>query len=168
MSEAALRTRDRGGVRLADHLDAVRLQDLKDVYAFWSGGEPPELPKREITRQLAEVMADEGTVYRRVRTLTKKVLDVLLLLLRRADYRSDLPGLFRRMPGEEHVAALEYHEAEAGLKALLRRGFVGEWPDRSASLPGRSVYAVPTELADILSGLFREETRTAKSVFSLS
>jgi hypothetical protein len=167
VSEALALRRDRGGVRLGDHLEAVRLQDLKDVYAFWSGGEPPELPKREITRQLAEVMADEGTVYRRVRTLTRKVLDVLLLLLRRADYRSDLPGLFRRMPGEEAVA-LEYHEAEAALRALVRRGFVGEWADRSSTMQGRSLYAVPLELGDILAGLFREETRTVRSVFSLA
>ncbi len=167
MSESVALRRERGGVRLAEHLDAVRVQDLKDVYAFWSGGEPPELPKREIVRQLADVMGDEGTVYRRVRTLTKKVLDVLLVLLRRAEYRSDLPGLFRRHPGEEQVA-LEYSEAEGALKALVRRGFVGEWPDRSVALHGRATYAVPVELGDILSSLFREETRTVRSVFSLA
>ena len=111
MSEALALRRDRGGVRLGDHLEAVRLQDLKDVYAFWSGGEPPELPKREITRQLGEVMADEGTVYRRVRTLTRKVLDVLLLLLRRTRARNaasaswyssataSSPGMRRKSPG---------------------------------------------------------------------
>ncbi len=167
MSEAALSRRERGGVHLADHLEAVKHPEIREVYAFWSGGEPPELPKREIARQLADVMSDEGTVYRRVRTLTKKVLDVLLLLLKRPDYRSDLPGLFRRVPGEDVHVALEYHEAEAGLKALVRRGFVGEWAERGLATTGRSVYAVPVELGDVLSSLFREETRTVRSVFSL-
>ena len=50
-------------------------------------------------------MSHEGTVYRRVRTLTRKVLDVLLLLLRRDGYASDLPGLFQRLPGEEVAAS---------------------------------------------------------------
>ena len=159
--------KERGGVHLADHLEALRATDLKEVYAFWSGGDPPDLPKRELVRQMADAMADEGTIYRRVRTLTRKVLDVLLLLLRRQEYRSDLPGLFRRIPGEEQVA-LEYHEAEAGLRALSRRGFVGESPDRSFATHGRSLYAVPLELGDVLSALFREETRTARSVFSLA
>lgn len=156
----------RGGVHLAGFLEGLRATDLKEVYAFWSGGDAPELPKRELVRQLAEVMTEEGTVYRRVRTLTKKVIDVLLLFLRRTDYRSDLPGLFRRLPGEEHVA-LEYHEAEAGLRALLRRGFLSESVDRAFGSHGRALYAVPAELGDLLSALFREETRTVSGVFAL-
>jgi hypothetical protein len=166
VSEPAVR-KERGGLSLSDHLDALRAPELKEVYAFWSGAEAPDLPKRELARQMADAMSDEGTVYRRVRTLTRKVLDVLLLLLRRSDYKSDLPGLFRRVPGEEQVA-LEYHEAEAGLRALLRRGFVAESPDRSFATHGRSLYAVPVELGDILASLFREETRTVRSVFSLA
>ena len=72
----------KAAVRLVDHLDALRVIDLREVYAFWSGGDAPDLPKRELARQVHEAMADEGTVYRRVRTLTRKVLDMLLLLLR--------------------------------------------------------------------------------------
>lgn len=167
MSEALASRKDRGGLHLVEHLDAVKISDLRDVYAFWSGGEPPDLPKREIVRQLADVMGDEGTVYRRVRTLTRKVLDVLLLLLRRADYRSDLPGLFRRAAGEEQTA-LEYHEAEAALKALARRGFVAESVERNNGTQGRPLFAVPVELGDLLTTLFREDTRTVRSVFSLA
>ncbi len=166
MSEGSGR-KEHGGVHLVDHLEGLRATDLKEVYAFWSGGDPPELPKRELVRQLGEVMAEEGTVYRRVRTLTRKVIDVLLLFLRRADYRSDLPGLFRRLPGEEHVA-LEYHEAEAGLKALLRRGFLSESVDRAFGAHGRALYSVPLELGDLLAALFHEETRTVRGVFSLA
>jgi hypothetical protein len=168
VSEAAPARRERGGIHLAEHLEAVKHPEIREVYAFWSGGELPELPKREIARQMHDVMSDEGTVYRRVRPLTRQVLDVLLLLLKRPDYRSDLPGLFRRVPGEDVHVALEYHEAEAGLKALVRRGFVGEWAERGLATTGRSVYAVPVELGDILSDLFRDETRTPRSVFSLA
>jgi hypothetical protein len=167
VNEAVGVRKERGGLGLVDHLDALRAADLKEVYAFWSGGEAPELPKRELVRQLADLIADETAVYRRVRTLTKKVVDVLLRILRRADYRSDLPGLFRRLPNEDQ-AALEYHEAEAGLKALARRGFLAETADRSFAGNGRTLYAVPTELGDVLVALFREETRTAHGVFSLA
>jgi hypothetical protein len=166
VSENGAGRRERGGVRLADHLDALRAADLREVFAFWSGAEAPELQKRELVRRLALAMSDEGAVYRRVRTLTRKVVEVLLLFLRRADYRSDLPGLFRRAPGEEHLG-LEYHEAEAGLRALLRRGFLSESIDRAFGQNGRTLYAVPTELGDLLSSLFREETRTVRGVFSL-
>ncbi len=111
-------------------------------------------------------MSHEGTVYRRVRTLTRKVLDVLLLLLRRSAYQSDLPGLFQRLPGETPLE-LEYHEAEAGVKALRRRGFLAEVSDRRMASNGRVAYAVPLELGEMLTGLFRQETRTVGSVFSL-
>jgi hypothetical protein len=168
VSEAVRLRRERGGgVGLDDHLEALRAVDLKEVYAFWSGGEAPDLPRREIVRQLGEIMRDEGVVYRRVRTLTRKVVDVLLRLLRRPDYASDLPGLFRRLPGEEAEAPLEYHEAETGLKALVRRGFLAERPGRSLALQGRVLHAVPVELGDLLADVFREETRTVRGIFSL-
>jgi hypothetical protein len=120
-----------------------------------------------MVRQLADLMRDESTVYRRVRTLTRKVVDVLLRFLRRADYASDLPGLFRRLPGDEPEGPLEYHEAETGVRALARRGFLAERPGRALALSGRVVHAVPTELGDLLAAVFREETRTPRSVFSL-
>ena len=111
-------------------------------------------------------MSHEGTVYRRVRTLTRKVLDVLLLLLRRHGYASDLPGLFQRLPGEGPLE-LEYHEAEAGVKALRRRGFLAEMNDKRMASNGRVLFAVPEELGGMLTSLFREETRTVKSVMEL-
>jgi hypothetical protein len=152
---------------LKKHLDALRAPELRDVYAFWSGEEGADLPRREAAERLLGLMSQEGVVHRRVRTLTRKVLDVLLLLLKRESYASDLPGLFRRLPGEEAVK-LEYHDAEAGLKALQRRGFLAEVVDRSMATNGRVLYAVPEELGGMLISLFREETRTVGSVFSLA
>jgi hypothetical protein len=155
------------GVGLKKHLDALRVADLKDVYAFWSPDENgSDLQKKKLVDALHETMSHEGTVYRRVRTLTRKVLDVLLLLLRRSAYQSDVPGLFQRLPGETPLE-LEYHEAEAGVKALRRRGFLAEVSDRRMASNGRVAYAVPLELGEMLTGLFRQETRTVGSVFSL-
>ncbi|MHC5012055.1 MAG: helicase-associated domain-containing protein [Planctomycetota bacterium] len=156
------------GVPLAKHLKALRVADLRDVYAFWQPDEPAQnVKKPQLVAQLGELMSDEGIVYRRVRTLTRKVLDVLLLMLRRGGYASDLPGLFQRLPGEE-AFKLEYHEAEAGVKALLRRGFLAEVNDRGMAGNGRVLYAVPEELGGLLTTLFREETRTVASVFLLA
>lgn len=156
------------GVVLKKHLGHLRVAELRDVATFWTGIEQVNGTKAELVKDLQGLMLDEGTVYRRVRTLTRKVLDVLLLLLRRDAYASDLPGLFQRLPGEEAVE-LEFHEAEAGLKALFRRGFLAEASDRSmAATNGRVVYTVPEELGEILTSLFREETRTIGSVVSLA
>ncbi len=155
------------GVPLRKHLQAFRVADLKDVYAFWvPDTQTNGLHKADYVEKLDELMSHEGVVYRRVRTLTRKVLDVLLLLLRRSGYASDLPGLFQRLPGEENFK-LEYHEAEAGVKALRRRGFLAEVSDKRMASNGRVVYAVPDELGQMLTALFREETRTVASVFGL-
>ncbi len=155
------------GIALKRHLGQLRVADLRDVSTFWTGVEANGGTKRDLVANLQRLMSEEGTVYRRVRTLTRKVLDVLLLLLRRESYASDLPGLFQRLPGEEGVH-LEYHEAEAGLKALYRRGFLAEVADKSMAGNGRVVYTVPDELGGTLTSLFREETRTIGSVMSLA
>ena len=165
---AARKKKKTRSVGLKKHLGHLRVAELRDVSTFWTGVEQVNGTKSELVKNLQGLMLDEGTVYRRVRTLTRKVLDVLLLLLRRESYASDLPGLFQRLPGEEAVE-LEYHEAEAGLKALFRRGFLAEASDRSmAATNGRVVYTVPEELGEILTSLFREETRTIGSVVSLA
>ena len=154
------------GVPLRKHLEALRVADLRDIHAFWSGApEAGDLPRRRVLESLDASMRDEALVYRRVKTLTRKVLDVLLMLLRREGHASDLPGLFRRLPGEEGLR-LEFHEAEAGLKALARRGFLAELGGVGGSV-GSTVYAVPQELAEMLDQLFREETRTLASVLRL-
>ncbi|MEZ6008109.1 MAG: helicase-associated domain-containing protein [Planctomycetota bacterium] len=141
------------------------MADLRDVAGFWLGEDDVASgTKKELVERLDGLLHDEGIVYRRVRTLTRKVLDVLVLLLGREGYASDLPGLFQRLPGQEPVA-LEFHEAEAGLKALARRGFVGVVSTRTSP---RVLYAVPYELGSMLTGLFREETRTVGSVFGLA
>jgi hypothetical protein len=160
------RRRKPQGIALKKHLEALRLADLKDVHAFWAGQEAPDVAKRELVEGLERLLLDESLVYRRVKTLTRKVLDVLLLLLRREDHASDLPGLFRRLPGEEAVR-LEYHEADAGLKALMRRGFLAELAEGGAAA-GRVRYAVPLELGETLTALFREETRTVATVVRLA
>lgn len=149
---------------LRKHLEALRVADLREVAVFWLGEEAgTQGTKRELVQRLETPLRDEGIVYRRVRTLTRKVLDVLVLLLGREGYASDLPGLFQRLPGQDPVA-LEFHEAEAGLKALARRGFVGAVSARGSA---RVLYAVPGELGEMLTGLFREETRTVGGVFGL-
>lgn len=155
------------GVSLKQHLEATRVADLRDVFSFWKGDEAPKATKKELVGTLQDLMQEEGTVYRRVRTLTRRVLDVLLLLLRRDHYASDLPGLFQRLPGEEAVR-MEFHEAEAGIKALRRRGFLAELGDKGMNSNGRVVYSVPDELGRMLTSLFREETRTVESVFSFA
>ncbi|MFV1959451.1 MAG: helicase-associated domain-containing protein, partial [Planctomycetota bacterium] len=160
-------TKPSGGIVLHKHLQALRVGDLRDVHAFWCPDEGNgKRNKRELVSELEHVMSQEGVVYRRVRTLTRKVLEVLLLLLRRQGYTSDLPGLFQRLPGEGKLG-LEYHEAEAGVKALRRRGFLAELSDRRMATNGRVLYAVPGELGRMLTSLFREETRTVASVFTL-
>ena len=157
------RARRFDGMAVRQHLQALKVADLREIACFWSGEDTVKGTKAELVQRLEPLLTQEGTVYRRVRTLTRRVLDVLLLLLRRDRFASDLPGLFQRLPGEEAIT-LEYHEVEAGLKALARRGFVASKGEKGN---GRKLYAVPLELGELMTALFREETRTVGSVFSL-
>ena len=71
------------GMAVRQHLQALRVADLREVAIFWTGEDSIKGTKAELVDRLEPMLTQEGTVYRRVRTLTRRVLDVLLLLLRR-------------------------------------------------------------------------------------
>ncbi len=151
---------------LKKYLEGLRVASLRELVPVWIDDPGVLGTKKELVALLFRQMAEEGIVYRRVRQLTRRALDVLLLFLRRAHYTSDLPGLFQRLPGEAK-ATIEFHEAETGIKALVRRGFLAERIERGTASNGRVLYSVPEELGTALLSLFREETRTVASLMSL-
>ena len=154
------------GLTLKKYLEGLRVASLRELVPVWLDDPGSNGTKKELVARLYRHMSEEGIVYRRVRQLTRRALDVLLLFLRRAHYTSDLPGLFQRLPGEAKVN-VEFHEAETGIKALVRRGFLAERIARGTASNGRVLYSVPTELGTALLALFREETRTVASLLSL-
>jgi len=148
-------------LRLKRHLDASTVADMREFLRFWSPHEKTTQPRAVLTERLGRVMADENVVYAKVELLSERVRDVLMALLRRTHYTSDLQGLFRGIEGLE----MEYYEGEAALTALARRGFVRihkspEWENH-----GRSLYSIPKETALVMRGLAGADKRPFEEIF---
>ena len=106
-------------------------------------------------------MSDENVVYAKVDLLSEKVRAVLMALLKKAHYTSDLQGLFRGMDGLD----MEFYEAEAALTALARRGFVRANRAQEWLHYGRAAYAIPRETALVMRGLAGTDRRPLSQVF---
>jgi hypothetical protein len=146
---------------LKKHLDSATVAELKEFLRFWSPHEKVTQPRAELTRTLDRLMADENVVYAKVELLSEKVREVLLQLLTKTHYTSDLQGLFRGVEGLE----MEYYEGEAALTALARRGFVrihrsAEWQSN-----GRGLYSIPKETALVMRGLAGADQRAFEEIF---
>ncbi|HEX5136280.1 MAG TPA: hypothetical protein VFY93_04860, partial [Planctomycetota bacterium] len=107
-------------LKLRRHLDFATPAELDEFLRFWGPHEKPTNGRGDLVERLHRLMSDENVVYGKVDLLSDKVRTVLLRLLRKTHYVSDLQGLFRGADGLE----MEYYEAEAALTALARRGFV--------------------------------------------
>jgi len=146
---------------LKKHLDSATVADLKEFLRFWSPHEKTSQPRKELTRTLDRLMADENVVYAKVELLSDKVRDVLLKLLTKTHYTSDLQGLFRGVEGLE----MEYYEGEAALTALARRGFVRVHRSAEWQANGRGLYSIPKEIALVMRGLAGADQRPFEEIF---
>jgi len=148
-------------LKLKRHLDAATVADMREFLRFWSPHEKTTQPRAALAERLGRVMSDENVVYGKVELLSDRVRDVLMALLRRTHYTSDLQGLFRGVEGLE----MEYYEGEAALTALSRRGFVRihkspEWINH-----GRALYSIPKEIALVMRGLAGADKRPFEQIF---
>jgi len=146
---------------LKKHLDSATVAELKEFLRFWSPHEKTTQPRAELTRTLDRLMADENVVYAKVELLSEKVRDVLLALLAKTHYTSDLQGLFRGVEGLE----MEYYEGEAALTALARRGFVRIHRSAEWQTNGRGLYSIPKETALVMRGLAGADQRAFEEIF---
>jgi hypothetical protein len=113
---------------------------------------------------LTERMRDEAIVYQKVKVLSEKPLQVLLLLVRQDGFHADAATLLRNDSG----IRIEHYEIEASAKALARRGFVAIVKDRSWLNYGREAYVVPIEIGELVGTLLAEERRRIPEILSLA
>jgi Helicase conserved C-terminal domain len=149
-------------LKLRRHLDFATAAELDEFVRFWGPHEKPTNGRGDLVERLHRLMSDENVVYGKVDLLSEKVRAVLLRLLRKTHYVSDLQGLFRGADGLE----MEYYEAEAALTALARRGFVRVSRGQDWLHYGRAAYAIPQETALVLRGLAGGDRRPLRQVFS--
>ncbi|NJN14667.1 MAG: hypothetical protein HC813_03380 [Planctomycetes bacterium] len=143
---------------LKKHLEASTQADLLEFLRFWAPHEKHRNGRSALSQKLYRLMSDENIVYAKVELLSEKVRAVLLALLRKQNYTSDLQGLFRGLEGLE----MEYYEGEAALTALSRRGFVRISRAQEWLHYGRSAYSIPRESALVMRGLAGADRRSPR------
>ncbi len=155
---------ENGMLSLAQYLEDKRISELQEFHSFWGSGEPAPDGKPELKAALLRLMQDEETVQRRLRVLSKAPMQLLLILIRAEDFRSDIQSVFYN----EHGISLEYYEVEAAARALMKRGFLEISRNRNWISYGKEVYEVPREIGETISLLLAEERRGPREVFTLS
>jgi Helicase conserved C-terminal domain len=152
------------GLPLKEYLDDKRVSELHEFFTFWGGDEALPEGRDGLIVSLTELMSDETTVYRKVKVLSEKPLQVLLLLVRQDGFHADAASLLRNDSG----IRIEHYEIEAAAKALARRGFLAIVRDRSWLNYGREAYVIPTEIGDLVGTLLAEERRGIHEVLTLA
>ncbi len=148
-------------LKLRRHLQKSTPAELEEIHRFWSPHDKNPRTRDELVERLRRLMSDESVVHAKVDLLSEKVREVLLALLRKDNYASDLQGLYKGVDGLE----FEHYEAEAALTALSRRGFVRVQRARDWLHYGRNTFVVPVETARVLRGLAGTDQRSLHEVF---
>lgn len=147
-------------LKLRRHLQKSTPAELEEIHRFWSPHDKNPRTRDELVERLRRLMSDESVVHAKVDLLSEKVREVLLALLRKDNYASDLQGLYKGVDGLE----FEHYEAEAALTALSRRGFVRVQRARDWLHYGRNTFVVPVETARVLRGLAGTDQRSLHEV----
>ncbi|MDH3593154.1 MAG: helicase-associated domain-containing protein, partial [Planctomycetota bacterium] len=147
---------------LKKHLNGCTVPELEEFRKFWEPHEKSRSLKRaQLVDHLFRLMSDENVVYAKVDLLSERVRAVLMQLLRKMHYTSDLQGLFRGIDGLD----LEHYEGEAALTALARRGFVRQSRAQEWLHYGRTAFAIPREIALAMRGLAGTDRRPLAQIF---
>lgn len=157
------RTPTSRGVALQVALEHKDPRELRELLSFWDGsGASPESPERLVS-ELRKRMASEKTVRKRIKFLSKKLVDLLKFFLRGEGYRADLG----HVTGSKSFAYLSPFELKAAVNALIKRGFLFA-ANGFGGTPNGDTFLVPGELGDVLQAFIWDDDRTVEEVFSLN
>ena len=156
------------GVALQVVLEERPARELSELLSFWDGGgsNPDSTPQR-LVGELRRQMSSEKAVRKRVKFLSKKLIDLLKFFLRGEGYRADLA----HVTGTKTFSYLSPFELKAAVNALIKRGFLFVTQNGYARDSGRGenseTYIVPCELGDVLQAFIWDDDRTVEEIFSL-
>lgn len=157
---------DVGKVRRAPSLELLLREksraDLGEYYSFWDGPAPAPKTSDELVAALVERMTDEDSVRKRIKFLSKKLIDLLKFLLRDTAYTASREGVLR----SRLFSYMSQYEVEAALNALQKRGFVFQLGDRTQE--ALQSFSVPFDLGEVLSSFLWDEECSLAELFSLS
>ncbi|MCE9636617.1 MAG: helicase-associated domain-containing protein [Planctomycetes bacterium] len=145
-----------------EFLNLLRVSELQEMWEFWCNhGSRAPAKKLELVDGLRSAIHDEPTVRSRIKVLSDRPREVLVRLVRCDAYRGALPDLLAVNAGPQ----IEAYEVEAAARALARRGFLQVAFD--ASRGNRETYVIPRDLGETVAGVFLEERRGPRDVFTL-
>jgi hypothetical protein len=147
--------------RLEELLRITSAQELTELYAFWDGDGSRPPAGADVAGAVAQRMSDEALVRRRLRFLSRKLVDLLRFFLGRRQFEAD----FEAIRGARSFSFMSPHEVEAAVRALTKRGFLFQ---RVAvdSEPAR--FVVATELGQLLQREIEDLDLELSASFSLA
>jgi hypothetical protein len=142
--------------------------ELKELLSFWDGHGPEQHTHEQLVGELERRMSSEKAVRKRVKFLSKKLVDLLKFFLRGEGYRAEVEHL----TGSRSFSYLSPFELKAAINALLKRGFLftaatsnnGHAPSSNGH---RESYLVPCELGDLLQAFIWDDDRSVEETFTL-
>ena len=142
--------------------------ELRELLSFWDGHGPEAQTHEQLVGELERRMSSEKAVRKRVKFLSKKLVDLLKFFLRGEGYRADVEHL----TGSRSFSYLSPFELKAAINALLKRGFLftaatGNNGHAPSSNGHRDSYLVPCELGDLLQAFIWDDDRTVDETFTL-
>ena len=143
-------------------LQSRGITELKELASFWDGRRAPPEAKGALVGDLQRRMSNEKSVRRRVKFLSKKLVDLLKFFLRGEGYRAELG----HVTGSKSFAYLSPFELKAAINALGKRGFLFASTAVNGTKNG-TTYLVPCELGDVLQTFIWDDDRTVEEIFRL-
>src|SRR5262245_32458407 len=142
--------------------------ELRELLSFWDGHGPDPETHEQLVGELERRMSSEKAVRKRVKFLSKKLVDLLKFFLRGEGYRADVEHL----TGSRSFSYLSPFELKAAINALLKRGFLFSAAHSNghaapASNGHRDSYLVPCELGDLLQAFIWDDDRSVDETFTL-
>jgi len=140
--------------------------DLGEYYSFWDGRAPTPKSSDKLVEILVDRMTDEDSVRKRLKFLSKKLVDLLKFLLRDSAYTVTRETVLKSLL----FNYMSQYEVEAALNALQKRGFVfqiGDRTDNDRDDGGHVSFSVPQDLGEVLSAFLWDEECSLADLFSL-
>jgi len=138
-------------------------EELKEFHSFWDGEGPAPTTSDALIGSLVGRMTDEESVRKRLKFLSKKLVDLLRFLLRDRAFTVTRENVVR----SRLFNYMSQYEVEAALNALQKRGFVFQLESQGGQRNGDTSFSIPSDLGEVLHAFLWDEEGTPKELFSL-
>lgn len=138
--------------------------DLAEFHSFWDGQSAAPKTDEQLVAALVAKMADEESVRRRLKFLSKKLVDLLKFFLRDKAFTATREQVL----SSRLFNYMSPYEVEAALNALMKRGFVFQLSEHDDHVSGETAFAIPSDLGEVLHAFLWDEECPLSELFRLA